>query len=194
MSVDILLVTGLLLVTIALLVTEKLPVDVATFLLNEKREVIGQIQGRHGIEVTMVPNPYLETPHFEVVRLRADEVSGELRGRSSYELVSRKEPGAVLEQLNVATTQAVQLAAEGRVTSRSGDEIAVTSLNVPPSPATLKIIRTHPAECHGVAAAGRDQQPVVPILAPMTKGTACSKEIVPAATTATTLAVTVLLL
>jgi len=40
-------------------------------------------------------------------------------------LVSRKEPGAVHEELNVATTQAVRLAAEGRVTSRSGEEIAV---------------------------------------------------------------------
>lgn len=40
-------------------------------------------------------------------------------------LVSRKEPGAVHEDLNVATTQAVRLAREGRVTSRSGEEIAV---------------------------------------------------------------------
>jgi UPF0271 protein len=40
-------------------------------------------------------------------------------------LVSRKEPGAVHDDLNVATTQAVRLATEGRVTSRSGAEIAV---------------------------------------------------------------------
>ena len=47
----------------------------------------------------------------------------------SYEpdatLVSRKEPGAVHEDLNVATTQAVRLALEGRVTARNGDEIEV---------------------------------------------------------------------
>jgi UPF0271 protein len=40
-------------------------------------------------------------------------------------LVSRKEPGAVHEDMNVATTQAVRLATEGRVTSRSGEEIEV---------------------------------------------------------------------
>lgn len=40
-------------------------------------------------------------------------------------LVSRKEPGAVHEDLNVATTQAVRLALEGRVTARNGDEIDV---------------------------------------------------------------------
>ena len=40
-------------------------------------------------------------------------------------LVSRKEPGAVHEDLNVATTQAVQLATRGRVVARNGDEIEV---------------------------------------------------------------------
>ena len=40
-------------------------------------------------------------------------------------LVSRKEPGAVHEDLNVATTQAVRLAEEGRVTARNGDQVAV---------------------------------------------------------------------
>lgn len=40
-------------------------------------------------------------------------------------LVSRKEPGAVHEDLNVATTQAARLAIDGRVTARNGDEIDV---------------------------------------------------------------------
>ena len=40
-------------------------------------------------------------------------------------LVSRKEPGAVHEDLNVATTQAARLAIDGRVTARNGDEISV---------------------------------------------------------------------
>lgn len=40
-------------------------------------------------------------------------------------LVSRKEPGAVHEDLNVATTQAVRLAKDGEVTARGGEQIAV---------------------------------------------------------------------
>ncbi len=40
-------------------------------------------------------------------------------------LVSRKEPGAVHEQLNVATSQAVRLAEEGRTTARNGEEVEV---------------------------------------------------------------------
>ncbi|MGD8498776.1 MAG: ribonuclease E, partial [Chromatiales bacterium] len=103
-------------------VVAQVPVEVASFLLNEKREVIGQIQGRHGIEVTMVPNPYLETPHFEVVRLRADEVSGELRGRSSYELVSRKEPEVPTQ------------AAEKRAPEQAVVQTVAPSVPAPPRP------------------------------------------------------------
>ena len=40
-------------------------------------------------------------------------------------LVSRKEPGAVHENLAVATTQAVRLAEDGQVTARNGDEVSV---------------------------------------------------------------------
>ena len=40
-------------------------------------------------------------------------------------LVSRNEPGAVHEDMNVATTQAVRLAATGQVTARNGDEVTV---------------------------------------------------------------------
>lgn len=40
-------------------------------------------------------------------------------------LVSRKEPGAVHEDLNVATTQAARLAIDGQVTARNGEEISV---------------------------------------------------------------------
>lgn len=40
-------------------------------------------------------------------------------------LVSRKEPGAVHEDINVATTQAVRLAEDGAVTARNGDEVKV---------------------------------------------------------------------
>ena len=40
-------------------------------------------------------------------------------------LVSRKEPGAVHEDMNVATTQAVRLAESGQVTARSGDQVTV---------------------------------------------------------------------
>ena len=56
-------------------VVVQLPVKVATFLLNEKREAIRAIEQRHRIGVMLVPNESLETPHFKLNRLRADELS-----------------------------------------------------------------------------------------------------------------------
>jgi ribonuclease E len=64
-----------------------LPVEVATFLLNEKRSVITQIEKRHGTQIVVVPNPHMDTPHFEVDRVKKDDVSGDV----SYEAVQRPE-------------------------------------------------------------------------------------------------------
>ena len=50
-----------------------LPVSVATFLLNEKRREVHAVELRHDVRVVIVPNPNMETPHYEVVRLRDDQ-------------------------------------------------------------------------------------------------------------------------
>ena len=52
------------------------PVDVAAYLLNEKRNALGEIETSARVRVLVIPNPNLETPHFEVQRLRDDEVDG----------------------------------------------------------------------------------------------------------------------
>jgi ribonuclease E len=49
------------------------PVSVATFLLNEKRSEISDIEVRNKISVVVLPNTQMETPHFEVVRLRTQD-------------------------------------------------------------------------------------------------------------------------
>ncbi|TDG14043.1 ribonuclease E [Seongchinamella unica] len=53
------------------------PLDVAAYLLNEKRVALGDIERDAKVRVLVVPNPNLETPHFEVQRLRDDEVEGD---------------------------------------------------------------------------------------------------------------------
>ena len=53
------------------------PVDVAAYLLNEKRTALGEIEQVTRARVLVIPNPNLETPHFEVQRLRNDEVDGD---------------------------------------------------------------------------------------------------------------------
>lgn len=50
------------------------PVSVATYLLNEKRKIISGIEGRHHTRIVILPNPEMVTPHFEVLRLRDDDI------------------------------------------------------------------------------------------------------------------------
>jgi len=54
-------------------VVVQLPVKVATFLLNEKRDAVLAIEQRHRVSLLLIPNPSLETPHFELTRRRLDE-------------------------------------------------------------------------------------------------------------------------
>ena len=49
------------------------PVSVGTFLLNEKRGLIAEIEKRNKTNVVILPNPNMETPHYEVIRLRPDD-------------------------------------------------------------------------------------------------------------------------
>jgi len=51
----------------------QVPVDVATFLLNEKRAEIHEIESRFKTNITLIPNIHLETPNYSVSRLRSDE-------------------------------------------------------------------------------------------------------------------------
>jgi ribonuclease E len=53
------------------------PVAVATFLLNEKRKQLADIEARQEVQVVVVPAPHMETPHFEIVRMRDDESGAE---------------------------------------------------------------------------------------------------------------------
>ena len=49
------------------------PVPVATFLLNEKRQEVAAIESRNKIKITVLPNTGMETPNFEVVRIRTQD-------------------------------------------------------------------------------------------------------------------------
>ncbi|KUJ72749.1 Rne/Rng family ribonuclease [Thiomicrospira sp. WB1] len=73
-------------------VTVQLPVDVATFLLNEKRHQITHIEDRYKLHLMIIPNEHLDTPDFIIERSRHGD---ELTTDSSYkikEFVSKDSP------------------------------------------------------------------------------------------------------
>jgi ribonuclease E len=51
----------------------QVPVDVAAFLLNEKRAEVIKIESRFKVNVLLLPNKHLETPHYKLERLRHDD-------------------------------------------------------------------------------------------------------------------------
>jgi ribonuclease E len=67
----------------------QVPVDVGTFLLNEKRVDIARIEVRHRINLVIVPNRQLETPQHEIVRLRHDQLNAEDVTIPSYQMAEK---------------------------------------------------------------------------------------------------------
>ncbi len=63
------------------------PVPVASYLLNEKRRSVQYVEKYHNVRVIIVPNAYMETPHFEVIRIR----SGDENTTVSYRLPEQLE-------------------------------------------------------------------------------------------------------
>ena len=106
------------------------PVSVATFLLNEKRSAITRIEERSNIRVIILPNPEMVTPHFEVKRLRDDDIE---ETEESY-------------KIELHTDEPVQSTAAGASTSPATARAAVEQL--PPQTAS-----------HSAASSNSDTKP-----------------------------------
>lgn len=67
----------------------QLPPEMATFIMNEKRAFIREIEKRHGVSVIIVANPYLHSPQYTITRLKEDNV-GKIK-KPSYSLIQQPE-------------------------------------------------------------------------------------------------------
>ncbi len=70
-------------------IVAQLPVEVGTFLLNEKRVDIRGIEKRNQVDVVLIPNKNLETPHYEIERIRQNEIGQD--EISSYDRIQEPE-------------------------------------------------------------------------------------------------------
>ena len=95
-------------------VTAQLPVDVATFLLNEKRQAIYDIEKRQDIEVVLVPNQHMETPHYSIERVRQSDMPQGRDEKSSYQLV--EEPEAVVPESKAVQQARIEQPAVRQIT------------------------------------------------------------------------------
>ncbi|HEX7048252.1 MAG TPA: ribonuclease E [Gammaproteobacteria bacterium] len=76
-------------------VVAQLPVEAATFLLNEKRDGILRIEQRCRVDVILVPNPNIETPDYEILRQRDDEIGSNGTRTASYALAEPEDTANV---------------------------------------------------------------------------------------------------
>lgn len=67
----------------------QLPVEMATFIINEKRDFILSIEKRHDVHVLIIANPYLHAPQYNIVRLKEDNVGK--NKKPSYALIQQPE-------------------------------------------------------------------------------------------------------
>ena len=70
-------------------VIAQVPVDVATYLMNEKRDWLNQIEQRDKVSLVVVPNPHLQTPAYTLRRIRDDEKELLENSTVSYQLADQ---------------------------------------------------------------------------------------------------------
>lgn len=68
----------------------QVPVEVATFLLNEKRTEIATLEARLKVDIVLIPNKSIETPHYRLERLKHDD-ERLLSYRASYTMAEVKD-------------------------------------------------------------------------------------------------------
>lgn len=66
----------------------QVPVDVSSYLLNEKRSEIHHLEARTKTKIVLIPNKYFETPHYKIERLRQDDERLDIT-QASYTLVEK---------------------------------------------------------------------------------------------------------
>lgn len=82
----------------------QLPVEMATFIINEKRDFILKIEKRHNVQIVVVANPYIQSPNYKITRLKEDNLGK--NKRPSYTMIQPPEmPTESIQHLEVALVE-----------------------------------------------------------------------------------------
>jgi ribonuclease E len=72
-------------------ISAQLPIDVATFLLNEKRSDIFNLEQRLKVEIILIPNKHLESPNYSISSIKQDDISAQTK--ASYQMMESLNEG-----------------------------------------------------------------------------------------------------
>ncbi len=112
-------------------VIAQLPVEVATYLLNEKRSWVQSLESRNAMQVVLVANPALETPHYQVRRVRDDQVELPENSGTSYTLAE------AIEEVDVNEIIQERKAAEPAAVATMSPSTPVPARPVPQKPGLI---------------------------------------------------------
>ena len=97
-------------------VVARLPVDVGTYLLNEKRQILHSLESRYKVSIMLIPSPSLETPNYDIQRIKQDEMQAG-KTSASYRMAA-PEPEQSPE-IAVQARQPVEQPAVGQLAPRA---------------------------------------------------------------------------
>lgn len=72
-------------------VLAELPIEIATYLINEKRLAITGIEKRQQVHIVLIPNNYMISPEYKVQRIKIDEIATGQPKAASYTLINKNE-------------------------------------------------------------------------------------------------------
>ena len=104
-------------------VIARMPVEAASFLLNEKRQPLHEIQHRLDVEIIVLPDPAMVTPQYTVQRVRLSEAAQAENRKASYQLKNEEKEDSATENGGDRRKQAV------------AERPAVQPIIIPPAPA-----------------------------------------------------------
>ncbi|HYF61127.1 MAG TPA: Rne/Rng family ribonuclease, partial [Burkholderiaceae bacterium] len=130
----------------------QVPVEVATYLLNEKRAEIAKLEARVKVEIVLIPNKYIETPHYKLERLRHDD-ERLATYRSSYSLADGpSDEGEYLEKKFEAVKPRQEAMVKGITPDQPAPVVAPKPAAEPIAPAPSAAPAAAPAAAARVAA------------------------------------------
>ena len=115
-------------------IVAQVPVDVATFLLNEKRPDVTSIEARFKVNVLLVPNRHLETPNFSIERLRHDDLNRAEPLPPSFELVVQPEQPDHAQQIKEEAKEQRQEAVVKGITPEAPAPVPTPAPAAAPAP------------------------------------------------------------
>ncbi|HEX5611225.1 MAG TPA: Rne/Rng family ribonuclease [Burkholderiales bacterium] len=114
----------------------QVPVDVASFLLNEKRSEIQKLESRLKVNIVLVPNSHIETPHYRVQRFKHDELNQMEHVPASYELVQMPEEPATAQENGAEKKERQEAVVKGIVPTQPAPLVAERAPQQRHEPAT----------------------------------------------------------